>query len=365
VISEGPRGASGTWRDTVARFGGRSHWVDLSGPLHYAEFTPDGHRHPDDSREPAQPPAAVLVHGLGGSFVDWLALAPLLARQRRVLVLDLPGHGLSPASGRRLGLVGLAGLLNRFVLATGAGQPLLVGNSLGGALAALQASSWPGATSGLVLIDPVLPVSPRVRPHSLVVAGFAAYAIPGIGRRVLGRRRALVPPDLLIAETIAFVCGNADRVPADVVAAGVQLAEHRRLWPPDDVTFLFAARDILRSLARPSAYRTMLGTIEAPVLLLHGTHDRFVPVEAARRIAGAFPGWHHVLLPGAGHLPQLEAAPAIADLITSWQERTAPPQHPARPQNPPDHADRPGSAPRPVPHGELPRPADRYPRATR
>lgn len=321
---------SGTWRGIVADFGGRSHWLDLDGPLHYAEFGAGFGPGPRAATSPdeAANPDAVLLHGLGGSFVDWLALAPLLATGRRVLVLDMPGHGLSPAAGRTPRLADLQSLLYRFVTATEAHRPLLIGNSLGGAVVALEAAAHPGSTSGVVLLDPVLPISARVRPHPLVVAGFAAYAVPWLGRRVLGRRRALVDPEVLIRQSLAFCCAAPDQVPEPVVTSAVRLAEYRRARPPDDGAFLAVARDILRSLAHPNAYRAMLDSIEVPVLLLHGTEDRFVPQEAARRVARRQPLWKNVFLDGVGHLPQLESADRVAAIISSWQQALPSPQPP-------------------------------------
>jgi len=65
---------------------GISRWVDLGVPVHYV-----------DHGGPAEGPLLVLVHGLGGSSVNWAALAPLLAGTCRALALDLPGFGLTKA----------------------------------------------------------------------------------------------------------------------------------------------------------------------------------------------------------------------------------------------------------------------------
>ncbi|HEY6480179.1 MAG TPA: alpha/beta fold hydrolase, partial [Streptosporangiaceae bacterium] len=73
------------------------HWVDFGGP-------------PDTATPPL-----VLVHGLGGSHLDWVRVAPALAAQRRVLALDLPGFGLTPAAGRLATVPASAALLGRFV----------------------------------------------------------------------------------------------------------------------------------------------------------------------------------------------------------------------------------------------------------
>ncbi len=69
----------------------QGRWVDLDGPTHYVEWTG-----PDER-------TFVLVHGLGGSVLSWLAVGPGLASSGRVLAIDLPGFGRTPRAGRPIG----------------------------------------------------------------------------------------------------------------------------------------------------------------------------------------------------------------------------------------------------------------------
>ena len=64
--------------------------------------------------------------------------------------------------------------------------------------------------------------------------------------------------------------------------------------------------------------RSTLASITAPVLLIHGDHDRLVPVQAARRTAEMFPAWRYEEMRDIGHVPMLEAAPQTAELIRGW-----------------------------------------------
>src|SRR6266511_2040644 len=75
---------------------------------HEAEIAGVPTRWFEGGRAEADPPL-LLVHGLGGSATNWTALAPLLARRRRVLVPDLPGHGRSAPLPRLQSLSDLAG----------------------------------------------------------------------------------------------------------------------------------------------------------------------------------------------------------------------------------------------------------------
>src|SRR5262245_36769441 len=64
-----------------------SRVADVGGPVHFIDFGGSG-------------PPMVLVHGLGGSAVNWLAVGPALAQRARVVALDLPGFGRTPPAGR-------------------------------------------------------------------------------------------------------------------------------------------------------------------------------------------------------------------------------------------------------------------------
>src|SRR5690242_15670861 len=91
--------------------------VDVDGPVRIAEWGDDG------------APPLVLVHGLGGSLLDWLSVAPALARVHRVVALDLPGFGLSPRAGRSSAVSANARVLTRAITALGLAPATLVGNS--------------------------------------------------------------------------------------------------------------------------------------------------------------------------------------------------------------------------------------------
>ncbi len=111
-------------------------------------------------------PTVVLVHGLGSSAEDWLPTARLLARDHRVVLVDLPGHGASampdPFSLEQVGLALDAALAD----ATEGEPVILVGHSLGGMACAEYALRHPGRVRGLVLVDAALTpqISPAERP---------------------------------------------------------------------------------------------------------------------------------------------------------------------------------------------------------
>src|SRR5437667_394380 len=150
----------------------RSRTIDLDGPVHYADFGGTG-------------PTLVLVHGLGGSHVNWLAVAPVLARRARVLAVDLAGFGRTPLGERSADVHTNRVLLDRFLDAVAAGPAVLVGNSMGGLVALMEAALAPERVAGLVLVAPAQPRSAEARVDGSVAALFTLYALPLVGEHVL------------------------------------------------------------------------------------------------------------------------------------------------------------------------------------
>jgi pimeloyl-ACP methyl ester carboxylesterase len=74
----------------------------------------------------------------------------------------------------------------------------------------------------------------------------------------------------------------------------------------------------MRVLAAAGRYKSLIGSITKPVLLIHGQQDRLVAISAAREVAADNPAWKTELLPGVGHTPQLEVPDAVVAQITTW-----------------------------------------------
>lgn len=287
-----------------------SRTVDLGGPTHYFDFggSPDG-------------PLLVCVHGLGGAAWNWAALAPYLVPHCRVLALDLAGHGRTPAAGRRTTVSANRRLLDRFVEEV-AGEPVvLVGNSMGGAISLLEAARSPEAVLGLALIDPALP-RPALAPiDPTVAATFAVMSIPGLGEAMLTRRRRRLGAEQQVRETLALCCVDSSRIPAEVVALGVALSEERAGHRYAARDFLAAARSLVRLLGGPRTLRSAMRDVRAPVLLVHGEHDRLVSLRVAEAVAADHPAWRLEVARGVGHVPQLEVPEWTATAILEWLDR--------------------------------------------
>ena len=284
-----------------------SRWTDLDGPVHYVDFG-----------GPADGPLLVCVHGLGGSLVNWIALAPLLTPTCRVIALDLAGFGHTRSGARSASVHANQRLLHRFLQDVAGFPAILVGNSMGGLISILQAADHPGTVAGLVLVDPALPVSLTTRPDLRVAATFAAYAVPAVGRAVLSRRRRTMTAEESAHDLLALVSEDPSRIPVDVVDQHVALASRRRSYADVDDELITAARSLMFVLADRRKYAEMQRSIGAPVLLLHGDRDRLVPIASARSAARANPTWQFEVAEGVGHVPQLEVPEWTAGHILEW-----------------------------------------------
>jgi len=288
---------------------GLACWTDLGGPVHYLDFG-----------GPAGAPVLVCVHGLGGSALNWVALAPLLAGRYRVLAPDLAGHGLTRSGGRGSDVRSNRALLHRFVEAVPGGPVILLGNSMGGMISLIEAGTRPGTVAGLVLLDPALPVVPG-RADPRLAALFGLYATPWIGPLLTAGRRRLAP-EVLVTSTFALCCADPGVIPAEVIAWHVDLARQRARFPEAGADFAAAARSVVATagLHGRSWYRRAIGAVGCPVLLVHGALDRLVPASAAAVAGRRHRDWEVAILPGVGHVPQLEAPATCDALIGRWAD---------------------------------------------
>jgi pimeloyl-ACP methyl ester carboxylesterase len=287
-----------------------SRFVDLDGPVHYVEW--DG---------PAER-TFVLVHGLGGSLLSWLLVAPHLARHGRVLALDLYGFGRTSRDGHGSRMTDQRVLVSRFVRELGGGGPvMLAGNSMGGGIAMLQAAVEPDTVEGVILSNSVFPYSRGHLPAPIVIAGFGLYQVPRVGEWAAHQRITRLEARRAVELGLRIIAADPSTIPEDLVRLHVeQLVRHQRN-PDAGAAFLQAARSLMSLRRRPEITRWILDAIDAPVLVIHGDRDRLVPVGYARAAARAHPWWDLRVLSGVGHVPQMEAPDRWIGAARDWLGR--------------------------------------------
>jgi pimeloyl-ACP methyl ester carboxylesterase len=283
-----------------------SRWVDLDGPTHYVEW--------------AGPPERtfVLVHGLGGSVLSWLAVGPRLARHGRVLALDLPGFGGSPRAGRRSRVSDNRAFVSRFLGAMADGPVVLCGNSMGGGISMLQAALDPPSVEGLVLSNSVFPWVRGAVPAPIVMFGFGLYQVPRVGEWASRKRLNGLEAEKAVRVGLKIIAADPSKIDPDLVRAHVdQLLRHQADGDAGDA-FLEASRSLMALGRRPAAARWILDSVACPVLVIHGREDRLVPLRHAESALAGHPTWEMRLLPKVGHIPQMEAPERWVSAVVGW-----------------------------------------------
>lgn len=282
----------------------RAQTVDLDGPVHYLDFGGEGR-------------PLVLIHGLGGAALNWLAVGPQLAQHGRVFALDLVGFGHTPLAGRSASLRGQRAVLGRFLKKVAGERAVLVGNSMGGLLALMEAAHNPERVAGTVLVNPALPVRTRFAFDPRVWAFFAALLTPGLAGHYLKTRSRSLGARRLVWQTLSVCAAQPRTVPADLVAAHIRLTEERMAMDWADQAVVEAARSLIPALVGDRIYG-LARHVRAPTLVIHGDRDRLVPLQAARELVRRRPDWPLTVLDGVGHIPMMEAPERFLDSVSPW-----------------------------------------------
>lgn len=248
----------------------------------------------------------LFLHGLGGQLHHFRhTLFDRLSGDFRVIALDRPGSGYSVRAAGADGRLGeQADVVAGFIDALSLGKPLVVGHSLGGAVALALAIDHPDKVSGLALLSPVTHQADAAPPE------FAALSVRSALRRRLLAHTVAVPMALKRAsQTLAFVFGPQSP-PKDYVVAGGGLLGLR----PSHVEATMA--DFVALEREIGAYEARLGEITVPVGILFGTADKVIRHEDhAMPLVGRIANLDLELLDGIGHMPQFAAPNAVDTFI--------------------------------------------------
>ena len=222
--------------------------------------------------------AIVLIHGFGDSAETWARVMPPLASEHRVLAPDLAGFGRNPIPQEGMGFSILVRYLGGFLDALGIERAVLVGNSLGGAVAIRYAATHPGRVTRLFLLNSA-----------------------GLLDKI---------PPILEPET---------RETARELVHGV--------FGPETPAPRFLLKDLIREARDPARLlyvqssdqgtdvRGDLGRINVPTTIVWGELDRLIPPDHGTALHEAIPGSELIVLPGVGHAPQVQAPVSVLSII--------------------------------------------------
>ena len=247
-------------------------------------------------------PPVALVHGLDGTAGGWRLVAPALAREYRVLVPELPGHGGSSPLPAAPTLDPYADAVLAVLEAEDALPAAWVGHSLGGVVGLRAAVRRPEAVSGIVLAA-AAGISSATRSGRRVVA-LIGHAQPG--KLVAPRRRRLARSR--VGRTLAFGWWGA----ADPAGLEPEVAEAFLAGPADHTDTRSAGRALVDGDPRAE-----LGSVRCPCLCLWGANDNWVPLadgmEYARRLRAPLRS-----IAGCGHLLIGERPDAVLGAVREF-----------------------------------------------
>ncbi|MDQ1423565.1 MAG: hypothetical protein QOD72_1063 [Acidimicrobiaceae bacterium] len=232
-------------------------------------------------------PPLVLVHGFTGSSIDWIDVVDDLAVDRQVVTFDHRGHGESTNVGDESGysFARLVDDLEAVLDDLGVGPCDLLGHSMGGAVAMRYALRRPERLRSLILMDTA------ARP----IEGPSAELLRGAA----GLVRALGMPALL---SFADVYSSSEETPEADRARAQNRAKLEQMDPA-----AFAA--LGDELAGSETIIDRLADFDRVTTVIVGEKDSLLRA-AADELATTISGSVLVVIPGAGHSPQIENRPA-------------------------------------------------------
>jgi len=259
---------------------------------------------------------AVYVHGLGGSSQNFTDVAALLADRFDGQALDLPGFGYSDPS-RRYSIPAFADRLIKYLEHADRGPVHLVGNSLGGSISVRVAGLRPDLIRTLTLISPAMPfLDPRRTAQGPVLP---LLALPRAERLFAWGMARLTVEEM--AEQVLGACfGDASKVHQQRRAEAIEEIRLRYTVEHYPRAYLGTLRGLVSSFLRAylpgvnSQWR-LAARIAAPTLVIGGLNDKLVDPRVPVQVAKAIPDSRLLVLPGVGHVAQMEEPRIVARAI--------------------------------------------------
>ncbi len=256
---------------------------------------------------PADGEAVVFIHGLGGRWANWLEnLGAAADLGRRAIAMDLPGFGASPMPREHISIPGYARWLAALLSTLGVGRCALVGNSMGGFIAAEAALQTPMLVERLVLVSAAGISAQQQRSDRLLGALYRADAISArLTGAVVARAAWLSRRPALRRRAMGFVARRPERL-----SAALAYEQIAGIGTPGFLPALDACSD------DPISDR--LGDIACPTLIVWGADDRIVPVADADAFERRVPDARKVVWEDTGHVPMLERPAAFNALLAEF-----------------------------------------------
>ncbi|MFE7135684.1 alpha/beta fold hydrolase [Streptomyces sp. NPDC057638] len=246
----------------------------------------------------------LLLHGIGHHRQAWDPVIRLLAGERDVIAVDLPGFGISPPLPREVpyGLESVAAVLSGLCEALEIERPHVAGNSLGGLLA-LELARGKLVRSATAL-----------SPGGFWTEGELRYALALLGAL---RKASLSTPLPMIERLSRSAAGRA-------VLTGIIYARPARRSPDAVLAETLALREATGFESTLAAGRTVRFTDDVPdvpVTIAWGTRDLLLPRRQGVRAKHIIPGARLIRLPRCGHVPMSDDPALVARVLLDGSGR--------------------------------------------
>jgi len=261
--------------------------------------------------EQGQGQPVLLVHGLSGQLANFAyGMVEPLAADYRVVAVDRPGAGWSTREpGAPADLRAQADTLAALIDKLGLEKPLVVGHSLGGAIALALATYHPERVGGLALIAPL------THPPEHISPVFKAMTIQSAAVRRLIAWTLLIPMSIRNREQVMDIVFGPDAVPADFPVRGGGLLALR------PAHFLGASEDLMGAATSLPPLVAQYGALRVPVSILFGREDRILDYRMnGEAFVASVPGAKLTLVTG-GHMLPVTAIDASVDFVRTAATR--------------------------------------------
>jgi pimeloyl-ACP methyl ester carboxylesterase len=293
--------------------GDDSTWIEVDWPSMTRRVTVDGREvnvvdtggstQPTSSAGTGGQPAMVFVHGLGGAWQNWLLNIPAFMGSHRVIAPDLPGFGESPMPRDEISIKGYARILDELLDKLGVESAVLVGNSMGGFVAAEVARSSPEMVNKLVLVSAagITSVDLKRSPGPVVLkigaalATYTAARFKQIAARPYTRHFAL-----------SLVARHPSLLAPDVAYEGLMKGAGKEGFD-----------DALRATLDYD-FRDRLDDIACETLIVWGRNDAVLPARDADEYERLIPHSRKIVLDDTGHIPMVERPAAFNDTVSEF-----------------------------------------------
>ena len=278
-------------------------WRTIDWPAHLRQAEIDGRpvNYVDIGSGPLKP--VVFVHGLGGQWQNWLENIPRAAQERRVIAVDLPGFGLSPMPRERITISGYARTVNALCEQLGLDVVEVVGNSMGGYIAAEFDIQFPQRVDRLILVSAAGISSADLAHRPILTLGRIATAITAWSAPH-DRQLASRPKARHLA--LALVARYPSRLKADLAFEGFFKGTGKPGF-----------EDALRACLEYD-FRDRLPEISQPTLIVWGEKDSIIPVRDAHEFERLIPDSRKVVMAETGHISMAERPVAFNDLMMDF-----------------------------------------------